>query len=111
MRVRIDFSIYALSGVAFGDIDGWLEFAVEPLIGDTVSLMSAPNGEVMPKGHVLGGQLKVTERIVRPMQVDAAITLMLDDLVVESIPQAVEIAAYLESGFGLSSDVYEECGG
>ena len=107
MKVRVDFSIFTASGEAVGHIEGELDCVVGPMIGDTISFMFAPNGCGIPSGHEFGGQLKVTDRIISPNR-DGPITLMLDDLIVGTKPQAMMLVAYFEDGFGLFANLYEQ---
>lgn len=108
MKFRLDFSIATSCGTAFGHAEGELDFAIESSIGDTISLMSAPNGAVVPRGHVSGGHLKVVERIVRPTCMDPSITLLLEDMIVDTASEATATAAYLKEGFGLFVDAHDQ---
>ncbi|MEJ1096029.1 MULTISPECIES: hypothetical protein [unclassified Pseudoxanthomonas] len=108
MKIRIDFSVSTSGGDAIGHIEGGVDFVVEPVIGDTVSLMFSPAGVGIPKGHELGGQLKVEERVFSPGQKEYPLTLMLSDMVTETRKEAMDILAYMESEFGLHANFYDD---
>lgn len=106
MKVRVDFSIFTTDAEAVGHIEGELDCVIEPMIGDTISFMFAPNGSGIPSGHELGGLLKVTDRVISPNRGET-ITIMLENLIAGTKPQAMAIVAYLEDGFGLFANLYE----
>lgn len=106
MKVRIDFSVFTSNGDAVGRINGNLDLAVVPVIGDTVSLMLSPNGMAICPGHEFGGQLKITDRVIVAGQQDPPIILMLSDLITETRKQALDLMEYFERGFGFFSTTY-----
>lgn len=108
MRVRIDFSVFTSSGDAIGHIDGEIDCVVEPIIGDTICLMLAPNQTPIPSGHEHGGLLKVTDRTIRPNERGSLLSLSLSDMVVDTRENALALMDYFESGYKLFANIYGE---
>jgi hypothetical protein len=108
MRVFIDFSVNTVSGEALGAVSGEIDCGVEPLIGDAISLMVAPDGQVMPLRPTYGWSLKVVGRTIQPNQEKNALLLSLEDMTIETPEQAVAILAYMEKAFRLNVDIYHE---
>lgn len=108
MKIRIDFSVFTSGGDAVGHVVGNLDFVIEPMIGDTISLMFSPSAKSIPTGHEFGGQLKVTDRIISPAQGKDALALMLSDVVAGTREQALDLMSYMESEFGLQANFYGE---
>ncbi|WP_145478242.1 hypothetical protein [Stenotrophomonas rhizophila] len=107
MKINVDFSVSTSGGEAIGNVVGDLDFAVEPMIGDTISLMCAPTGSVIPGGHESGGLLKVDVRIISPGQGQYPLAIMLSDMVAGTREQAVSLMSYLEAEFGLQANFYD----
>jgi hypothetical protein len=104
VKVQIDISIFTRADGSYGHATGAIEMEVVPQVRDTVSFVFArtPNTHI-PLGF--SGLLKVESRLI-----DAAgrlpVTLMLEDLNLETVEQARKVATYLESGFGIDVHVH-----
>jgi hypothetical protein len=105
MKFRIDSSVMTSAGEAVGNVVGDLEFAIAPLVGDTVSLMLAPSGALMPTGHDLGGLLKVCDRVFVLGYANSLPTLMLSDMCADTKAHALEIMRFAEAEFGLQPNI------
>jgi hypothetical protein len=108
MKVRIDFSVFTSNHEAIGNVDGELECVVEPMIGDTICLMLAPDNKPIPPGDHGGGLLTVTARMIRPNDPEAQLSLSLSDFVVDTKEQAIALMDYFESGYKLFANIYED---
>lgn len=108
MKIKVDFSIFTAGGEAVGRVDGELELVATPMLGDTISMMFAPDGTAAPLGHEFGGQLKVIDRVIRPSQDNDGITIMLSDLIVDTREHALDFVGYFESRYGLYASIYRE---
>lgn len=107
MKTNIDFSIFS-AGSAFGKISGDVDCLVVPMVGDIIAFTFAPNNLAIPFGHNFGGHLKVTDRIIVPNRNESVLTLVLEDMVIGTQEQALNICRYLEAGFGLHVDIYDD---
>ena len=104
MKIDIDISIFIRASGSYGHATGTLELPLVPSLGDTMSFVFAASTEaVKPSGFT--GLLKVGDRIV-----DVAgklnVTLILEDLTLESLKDAEEVAKYLATAFGIITDVH-----
>ena len=107
MKIFIGFSVNAVNGEAVGSVNGEIDCCVEPLIGDAISFMSTPDGQVAPVRHKHGWSLKVTQRTIQPGHEKAALILSLEDMILETREQAVAIMNYMANSYGLNMDIYE----
>ena len=101
MLIEIDSSLLTPTS-AIGRIYGQLELAALPRVGERVSLILAAN-------PIAGfdGQLTV-EHITSSAVSPATLMLSLSDLVATDEESAKQIAAKLESAYGLFFDPYEQ---
>lgn len=110
MKISIDFSVTTSSGEAIGNIEGKLTFKELPVIGDSVSFLFSPKGVIPKKSLGFLGVRKVVDRIFRPGAEHDFVTLILDDVVLETREQAIEAMEYFELGFDLCSNIYADGG-
>jgi hypothetical protein len=104
MKVNIDISVYLKSGESVGNITGQLDFNAAPVLDDVVSLIF-PTSSYTPPPFFLG-LLRVEKRILIPNDKDSGISVVLSDLVVESLEHASAIFHFLEKGFSLKSTYF-----
>lgn len=109
MKIYIDFSLFTESDGAFGSVNGKIEFASPPQAGDIVSFQSGKAGVLLDPRSGFVGLIEVHRRILTANPDEGrGISLLLTDVTVPT-PEAARIAAdYLERGFGLFVDVYDE---
>jgi hypothetical protein len=108
MIIYIDVSVFSEEGGACGNVSGKLELQMVPQIGDSVSFtFSAKNKDaVLPTDF--DGILTVTDRVVSANVENQEVlaSLSLSDVMVPTRESALKVMDYLESAFGLFSDVY-----
>ena len=107
MKIHVDFSVITKSGEAIGHVNGLLDCFVEPQMGDTISFMLSPEGITIPLGHVFGGLLKVNSRVIRLDGTEIPLSLELEDFLVDTREQAIELMKYFESSFKLYANYYQ----
>jgi hypothetical protein len=108
MKINVDLSLFYGSTGAFGRVSGEIDLPVVPQMGNTVSFMF-PNNDVLPV-IVKGFDGLVTVAGVRfaPQSLKTAVTLDLGEVVLETREDARKVMTYLEEGFGLFGEEYEE---
>jgi hypothetical protein len=106
MKVIIDASIFTREAGAFGNVSGSIELSCEPRIGDTISFNIERAGREMPPGFT--GLLRVRNRVLTAGGDPHGPLLELEDINVESIEDAQALIGYLEQGFKLFANVYDE---
>jgi hypothetical protein len=107
MKANIDASIFTVEEGAFGNVAGTLEVPLEPQVGDTISLMHPlKEGVSPPTGHARVYRIK--DRILHAGAAAEKLSLMLDDITVQSVAEAQALSRYFEKGFGLFVNIYDE---
>lgn len=107
MRLDVDISVYTESMGAFAAVSGQLDLVIPPQPGDVISLRLTANPvDKIPSINGFDGQLKVKQRVFSVGK-HGSVLLQLDDLVVTSEEDAVNLSRYLEEGFGLFVDKHE----
>lgn len=108
MKIRITLDLFFGTAGAFGDVSGELELITVPCIGSSISLLLPANQETLPI-NVEGfpGILKVVDVLFNPSALGAPVTVKLEDVVLRSEDDAREVMKYLERGFSLFGDEYE----
>ena len=106
MKVSIDFSIFTREQGAFGYVSGQLEFAVVPMVGDSVALMFPIHAATLPE-CVAGMLLRVEGRGHLFAPGCPTLALSLSNLEVATVPDAVEASRFFEQGFGLFANIYD----
>jgi hypothetical protein len=106
VKVIVDASIFTREAGAFGNVSGSIEVSCEPRIGDTISFNNPKSGVESPPGF--GGLARVRSRVLTAGGDPHGPLLELEDLNVETIGDAQALIAYLEQGFKLFANVYDE---
>lgn len=107
MKILIDASILVESLTAYGRLSGPLTLAAVPAPDALISFQFPPREKVPPPSGFVG-QLRVGTVIFRPGNgSDAEVLVMLEDLVVQSVEDARNVANYLTRGFGLQLEKFE----
>ncbi len=106
MKVIVDASIFTREAGAFGNVSGSIDLSCEPRIGDTISFSTEKVGREMPPGF--SGLLRVRNRVLTAGGDPHGPLIELEDLNVETIADAQALIAYLEQGFKLFANVYDE---
>lgn len=108
MKVHIDLSLFYGASGAFGNVHGDLELVAVPFIGSSVVLAPALNETLPVLVTGFNGIVKVTDvRFAPATSLVKGVSLSLEDLVLESAEDARKVMNYLEEGFGLFGDEYE----
>ena len=108
MKLNIELSLFYGSTTAFGNMSGELDLPTVPQTGNTISFMF-PNNNVQPV--VVGGfdgLLTVSGVRFAPQSLKTAVTLDLGEVVVQTREDARRVMTYLEHGFGLFGDEYDQ---
>ena len=105
MKVAIDASMFTREGGSFGRVGGYLDLPCEPQGGDTVSFIFPINKTVMPLPW-FNGLLRVEHRLITPIGAGHDVSVMLEDITVDTISQANALNEYLTIGFGLDVAVW-----
>jgi hypothetical protein len=106
MKMHISISVLAESSGAIGHVDGNLDFPVEPMVGDTISLSISDNDVPLDTSLGFDGLLLVEYRTIMPNIKKGAVSLMLQDLQVSDKESALKIMNYLQNEFGLNAHTY-----
>jgi hypothetical protein len=106
LKVPIDFSIFTREKGAFGYVSGSLEFAVEPMVGDSIALMLPIHKAMLPT-CVGTSSLRVEGRNHLFAPAAPPFTVSLSNLEVATVQEAVEACRYFEQGFGLFANIYD----
>ncbi len=101
-RVYVDLSLLTPSSSA-GVISGYLDLAHVPSEGDTVAF-DKPICPVRPLGIVGFPSSLVVEHVLPPVAGTTEVLLSLADVILASQADALEVAEYLQQGFGLYFD-------
>src|SRR5258706_7488472 len=109
MKVHVDLSLFYGATGAFGNVHGDLELAAVPFIGSSVVLAPALNETLPVLVPGFNGIVKVTDvRFAPATSLVREVSLSLDDLALQSVDDARQVMKYLEEGFGLFGDEYEQ---
>ena len=106
MKVYIDFSIFASSTSAFGNITGELDTAESPVVGSKVTFEHKGLLCVTPG---FSGSLRIISlQDGSDLNGNEMLLVVLDDVVVGSRAEAADLADKLNCNFGLFVDIYDE---
>jgi hypothetical protein len=109
MKIHIDLSLFYGATGAFGNIHGNLELAAAPFIGSSIVLVPALNETLPVLVPGFNGVVKVTDvRFAPASSLVSEVSLSLEDLVLQSEDDARKVMKYLEEGFGLYGDEYDQ---
>jgi hypothetical protein len=106
MKVIVDASIVTREAGAYGNVSGSIDLSAEPRIGDTISFSISKAGNEMPPGF--NGLVRVRKRVLTAGGDPHGPLIELEDITVESVEDAQALMAYLEQGFKLFANVFDE---
>ena len=108
MKIHLDCSIMS-DTEAFGYVHGSIDLSFPPRSGDCLSLAASSKDAILPDVKHFTGRLKVEKVTFTPMRADGIeVSLTLDDIIVSSREDARKVASYLEQGFSLYFDEFEQ---
>jgi hypothetical protein len=105
MKIYIDISIFT-DILAVGNVKGTIEVEAIPRIGDSISFLFPINKNVMPCSiKSFNSQIKVENVIFNPLpNAGGGVLLLLQDLKLDTLEDAIKVSKYLEEGFSLFFD-------
>jgi hypothetical protein len=108
MKFDVDISVFTEPTGAYATVTGQLDLVGAPERGDVISLRFPANAvDKIPSISGFPGLLEVKQRIFSVGE-RGTILLQLDDLVVGSEEDAINLSRYLEKGFGLFVDKHTD---
>jgi len=108
MKLNLQLALFCGSTAAFGNISGEIDLPAVPQTGNTISFMF-PNNDVHPViVNGFDGLLAVIGVRFAPQSLKTAITLDLGEIMLQTREDARKVMTYLENGFGLFGDEYDE---
>jgi hypothetical protein len=106
MNVYIDISLFWIDQTAIGRLHGSIAFACVPFIGSSITLLNPRVKALFPRMGGFSGLLRVSSvQFVANGEADGVLAL-LEDINVKTREDGLELARYLEGGFGLFFDEY-----
>jgi len=101
-KVYVDASIFT-KAKAFGKISGQIDVSIIPQIGDLMTF--GPRGPTSV--FTVVGLLRVNDRIISAND-GVAVSLVLEDIIVETDEDARKLIQFFEAGHGLLGDVWDD---
>lgn len=108
MKCSIDSSLLTKDGQALGRIHGSLAFTAVPAIGSTVSFMHPKEPASPPMVDGFNGLVRVSEVQFAANREFDGVQVLLEDIVVPGRSEGLKLAEFLENGFGLYFDEYQQ---
>jgi len=107
MKAHIDFSVLTPSG-SVGRVHGEMDFQIVPRNSELISFMFPRNGIPPPVVPSFAFQVAVQKVLHTPWMQSNQIGLALEDVVVATVPEALQVMQYFRDGFGLISEAFED---
>jgi len=108
MKLNVDLSLFYGSTGAFGRVSGELDLPAIPQTGNTISFMFSNNDVAPVIVNGFDGLVTVAGVRFAPQSLKTPVTLDLGEIVLHTREDARKVMTYLEEGFGLFGDEYQE---